>query len=211
MDLFVNKLMSLLFNTLSRSVMVFLPRSKHLLTSWLLSLSAVILEREKIKSVTLSIFFFFLPFICHEVMGLDNMILVFWVLSFKPTFLLSSFTFIKRFFSSSSLSTIKVVSWAYLRLLIFLRAILIPAWASSSPVFCMMYSTKTLNKQGDNIHPWSTPFLILSQSIVPHLVLTVASWPAFRYLRRQVRWSSIPISWRIFLSLLWSEQSKALA
>ena len=60
------------------------------------------------------------PFICHEVMGSDAMILVFWMLSFKPTFSLSSFTFIKRLFSSSSLSAIRVVSSAYLRLLIFL-------------------------------------------------------------------------------------------
>src|SRR5574337_605114 len=62
------------------------------------------------------------------------------MLSFKPTFSLSSFTFIKRLFSSSSLSAIRVVSSAYLRLLIFLPAILIPACASSSPGFLMMYS-----------------------------------------------------------------------
>ena len=83
--------------------------------------------------------------------------------------------------------------------------------ASSSPAFCMMYLEYKLNKQGDNIQPWCTPFSILNQSIVPCLVLTVASWPAFRFLRKQVRWSGIPISWRIFHSLLWSTQSKALA
>ena len=66
------------------------------------------------------------PSICHEVMGSDAMILVFWMLSFKPTFSLSSFTFIPRLFSSSSLSAIRVASSAYLRLLIFLLAILIP-------------------------------------------------------------------------------------
>ena len=66
-----------------------------------------------------------------ELMGLDTMILVFWMLIFKPTFLLSSFTFIKRLFSSSSLSAIKVVPSAYLRWLIFLLAILIPAWQLS--------------------------------------------------------------------------------
>ena len=59
--------------------------------------------------------------------------------------------FIKRLFSSSSLSAIRVVSSAYLRLLIFFRAILIPACASSIPVFHMMYSAYKLNKQGDNI------------------------------------------------------------
>ena len=69
----------------------------------------------------------------------------------KPTFSFSSFTFIKRFFSSSSLSAIRVVSSAYLRLLIFLPAILIPACASSSPVFLMMYSAYKLNKRCDNV------------------------------------------------------------
>ena len=86
--------------------------------------------------------------------------LVFWMLSFKPTFSLSSFTFIKRLFSYSSLSAIRVVSSAYLRLLIFLPATLIPACASSSLAFHMMYSSFRLNKQGDNIQPWRTPFPI---------------------------------------------------
>ena len=112
-------------------------------------------------------------------MGPDAMILVFWMLSFKPTFSLSSFTFIKRFFSSSSLSTMRVVSSAYLRLLIFLPAIFIPACASSSPAFLMMYSAHKLNKQGDNIQPWCTPFPIWNQSVVPCPALTVVSWPAF--------------------------------
>ena len=121
-------------------------------------------------------------------------------------FSLSSFTCIKRLFSSSLLSAIRVVSSVYLRLLIFLPAVLIPACASSSLAFHMMYSVYKLNKQGDNIQSWSTPFLIWKQSFVPCLVLTVASWPAYRFLRRQVRWSGIPISWRIFHSLLWSTQ-----
>ena len=73
------------------------------------------------------------PSISHEVMGPDAMIFVFWMLSFKPTFSLYTFTFIKRLFSSFSLSAVRVVSSAYLRLLIFLPAILIPACASSSP------------------------------------------------------------------------------
>ena len=116
--------------------------------------------------------------------------------------LISSFTFIKKLFSSSSLSAIRVVSSAYLRLLIFLPAILIPACVSSSPQFLMMYSTCKLNKQGDNIQPWRTPFPIWNQSVVPCPVLTVASWPAYWFLKRQVRWSGIPISFRIFHSLL---------
>ena len=95
---FVGKIMSLLFNMLSRLVITFLPRSKHLLISWLQSPSAMILEPPQIKSLTLSTISIS---ICHEVMGPDAMILVFWMLSFKPTFSLSSFTFIKRLFSSS--------------------------------------------------------------------------------------------------------------
>ena len=114
---FVGKVMSLLFNMLSRLVIAFLPRSKHLLISWLQSPSAGILEPKKIKSVTVSIVS---PFIWHEMMRPDAMILVFWMLSFKPAFSLSYFTLIKRLFSSSLLSALRVVSSAYLRLLIFL-------------------------------------------------------------------------------------------
>ena len=120
-------------------------------------------------------------------------VLSFWMLSFKPTFSLSSFTF-KRLFSSSSLSTIRVVSSAYLRIMIFLPEILIPACASSSPAYLMMYSAYKLNKQGDNIQPWHTHFLIWNQFFVPCPVLTVASWPGYRFLKRQVRWSGIPNS-----------------
>ena len=178
--------MSLLM--LSKLVIVFLPRSKHLLISCLQSPSAVILEPPKIKSFTVSIVS---PSICHEVLGSDAMILIFWMLSFKPTFPLSSFTFIKRLFSSL-LSSISVVLSAHLRLLMFLLAILIPACASSILVFL-----------SDNIQPWRTPFLIWNQSGVPWPMLTVAAWPAYRFLRRQVRWSGIPASWRIFHSLLW--------
>ena len=108
----------------------------------------------------------------------------------------------------SSLSAIRVVSSTYLRLLIFLPAIWIPACASSSPVFLMMHSAYKLNEQGDSIQPWCTPCLVWNQSIVPCPVLTVASWPVSRFRRRWVRWSGIPISWRIFHSLLWSTQSK---
>ena len=89
---FVGKVMSLCFNMLSRLVIAFLPRSRHLLISWLQLPSAVILEPQKIKFVIVST-----P-ISHEMMGSDAMILVFWMLSFKPAFPLSSFTFIKRLF-----------------------------------------------------------------------------------------------------------------
>ena len=73
----------------------------------------------------------------------------------------------------------RVVSSAYLRILIFLPEILTPACASSSPAFLMMYSVYKLNKQGDNTQPWRTPFPIWNQSVVPCPVLTVASWPAY--------------------------------
>ena len=118
MDLY-GKVMSLFFNKLSRFFIGFLPL--NLLISWLQSLSAVILETKKIKSVSVSTFS---PFICHEVMGLDARILVFWMLRFKPAFSFSSFTLIKRFFSCSSLSAVRVVASALMRLL-FLLAILI--------------------------------------------------------------------------------------
>ena len=127
---FVSKVMSLLFNMLSRLVITFLLRSKCLLISWLQSPSAVILEPRKIKSVTVSTVS---PSISHEVMGPDAIIFVFCMLGFKPTFSLSSFTFIKRLFSSSLLSAIRVLSFAYLSLFTFLATILIsavlhPAW-----------------------------------------------------------------------------------
>ena len=82
--------------------------------------------------------------------------------------------------------------------------ILIPACASSGPAFHTMSSAYKLNKQGDNIQPWRTPFSIWNQSVVSCPVLTIASRPAYRFLKRQVRWSGIPISLGIFHSLLWS-------
>ena len=135
--------MSLLFNMLSRLIIPFLQRSRRLLISWLQLPSEVVLEPPKIKFATVSTLS---PPICHEVMGPNAMILVFWMLSFKPTFSLSSFTFIKTLFSFSSLSAIRVVSSACLRSLIFLPAILIPASAPSSPAFLMM------------IHYWTTKY-----------------------------------------------------
>ena len=80
---FICKVMSLIFNMLSTLVIVFLLRSKFLLIYWQQSPSAMILEPKKIKSATVSIF---IPSICHEVMGPNAMILIFWMLSFQPTF-----------------------------------------------------------------------------------------------------------------------------
>ena len=142
---FVGKMMAILFNMLFGMIIAFLPSNKchgcsHDL-QWFWS-------PKKIKSVTASMVS---PSICIEVIGPDEMIFIFWMLSFKPVSSLSSFTFIKRLFSSSSLSAITVVSPTYLRLLIFLPAILIPPCALSSPAFYMMYSSYKLNKQGDYI------------------------------------------------------------
>ena len=156
---FDGKVMSLFFNMLPRLVITFLTRSKCLLISWLQSPSAVVMKPRKIKSVTVSIVS---PSICHEVMEPEFYNLSFRMLNFKPTFSLFSFNFIKKLFSSS-LSAIRVVSSAYLRLLIFPPAILIPACDSPSLAFCMMQSTYKLNKQSDNIQSFHTPLLILNQ------------------------------------------------
>ena len=153
-QILVGKVISLLFNMLSRLVTIFLPRSKYLLILWLQSPSTVTLEPKKIKSVTVSSVS---SSVCHQVLRLDAMIFMFWMLSFKPAFSLSSFTFTERLFSSSLFFAIRLVSSAYLRLLIFLLANLIQACASSSPAFLMMYSAFKLNKQSDNIQPWHVP------------------------------------------------------
>ena len=155
--------------------------------------------------------FHFLLYVCHEVMGPDAMILVYscWALSQVFHFpLLPS--------SRGSLVPLHFLPIGYYHLHIwgcwyFSLSILIPAWASSNLAFCMMCSSYKLNKLDDHIQPCCTPFPILNQSVVPRPVLTVASWPAYRFLRREVRWSDIPRSLRIFHSLLWSTQSKALA
>ena len=113
MDLCQQSNVFLLFNMLSRIVIVFLTRSKHLLFSWLQSPSAVIWEPRKIKSVTVSTFY---PSILNEVMGLDAMIFIFWIFSFKPTFSLFSFTLIKRlssFFPFLPLMLCHLHIWGY--------------------------------------------------------------------------------------------------
>ena len=108
-------------------------------------------------------------------MGPDAMILVFWMLSFKPTFSLSSFTFMKRLFSFLRFLP---KGWCYLHIWGYWYF----SWQSGfqlvfsfSPAFCMKYSSYKLNKQGDNIQPWHTLFLIWNQSVVPCPVLTAAS------------------------------------
>ena len=114
-----------------------------------------------------------------------------WVLR-QPFHYSSTF---KRLFGNSLLSAMRVVSSAYLRLLIFLLAVLILAWDTSSPAFPIMYSAYKLNKQGDNIQPWHTPFPVHSS-----ISGSVASWPSYRFLRRHIWWSGIHMSLRIFYS-----------
>ena len=138
---FVSKVMSLFFNMLSGFVIVFLSRRKCLLISLLQSQSTLILEPKKIKSATVSTF---PPPICHEMMGPDAILLVYLILSFKPFFSLSYLALIKMLFSTSLvLSDIRVVSSAYLKLLIVLLAILIPVVViqpgNSHDVLCMMH------------------------------------------------------------------------
>ena len=128
------EVISLLFNTLFRFVIAFLWRSKHLLISWLQWFR--IPRKENLSLLPL-----YTPSICHEMMGQDTMILGFLMLSLELTFSLSFFTLIKKLFSSSSIFAIRVVSSAYLRLLIFLLAILILACDSSSPTLHIMKST----------------------------------------------------------------------
>ena len=111
-----------------RFLIAFLPRNKCLLISCLqYHLQWFGAQEKKICH-----YFHFSPSICHEMMKVDVMVLVFWMLSFRRAFLLSSFTLTERLTSSSSLSTIWVIPSAYLRLLIFLPAILIPACQDSS-------------------------------------------------------------------------------
>ena len=120
-------------------------------------------------------------------------------LNVKPAFSLSSFTFIERLFSS--LSTIKG------GVICISEVIDIsPSNLDSSLCFIQPSVSHDVLCRVNDIRPWRTPFPIWNQS-VPCPVLTVASWPAYRFLKRQIRWSGIPISFRIFHSLLWSKYS----
>ena len=187
--MFVSSVMSLsltssFFNMLSRFVITFLSRSSCLLISWLQSPSTVNWSPRK-ESLSLFPLFpqIYLPWNdengCH-------------ILSFlNVEFVNQLFHSLLSPSSRGSLvpllfSAIRVVSSVCLSLQIFLPAILIPACESSSPAFCMMYSAYTLNKQDDNIQSWHTLVPIWNQSIFWCLVLTVASWPVYRFCRRHV-------------------------
>ena len=146
----------------------FPPRSMSLLISWLaVTICSDFADQE---NKVYSYCYYFPIYLlwrdgtrCHDLSFLN--------VEFEANFFTLLFHFIKRLLSFSLLSAIRVVPSAYLRLLIFLSAILIPACASSSPGFLMMYSANKLNKQGDNIWPWHTPFPIWNQSAVPTLLL----------------------------------------
>ena len=146
--IFVSKVMFLILNMLSRFAMAFLQRSKCLLISWLLSPSTVILEFKKIKSVTIAIFSLC---ICRKVMGLDAMILVFWMLSFKPAFhfSLSPSTrgpLVPLYFLPLEWYYLHIWGYWYFSQKSWFQLVLHPAWH-----FTWMCSAYKLNKQGDNI------------------------------------------------------------
>ena len=157
---FVSEVMSLLFNMLSRLVIAFLPRSKHLLISWLQSPSDFPYgsagkesddfgAQENKVSHCSNCF----PICLLGNDGTGSHDLSFLNVEFYTSFFTPLFHFHQEVFSFSSLSAISLVSSGYLWLLIFLPAILIPACASSSLVFLVMYSAYKLNKKGDNIQP----------------------------------------------------------
>ena len=173
---FVGKVMSLLFNMLLRFVIAFLPRSNCFNFMAAVTICNDFGAQENKICHCFHFSLLYLPLSdgtgCHDLSFMN----IFKVSS--QLFSLSSFTLIKRLLSSSSLSAIKVVSSAYLRLL-FLLAVLTAACDSFSPVFCMMHSAYPLNKQGVNIQGVNCPFPIWNQFVVPCPVLTVASCPAY--------------------------------
>ena len=152
---------------LSRFVTAFLPRSKCLNFMAAVTICSDFGAQE--KKICHCVWFFPIYLTLSERTRCHD--LIFSNIEFQA-FSFFSFTLIKQFFNSSSLSAIRVVSYAYVRLLIFLLALLIPVCDLPSPAFHMMYK---LNKQGDNIQPCCTPFPILNQFVVPYLDLTVAS------------------------------------
>ena len=187
--------------TATSFVIAFLPRSKCFVLFVCLFFNFMVVvtihnDFGAPKNKTCNCFHFF-PFclLWHD--GTRCYDLRFLNVEFQASFLALLFAHIKRLCSSSSLSTIRVVSFACLKFLLFLLTILTPVFDSSSPGFCMMNSAYKLNKQGDNIQPWCTPFLILSQSVVSCPILTFAAWPTYRFLRRQVRWSGFLISLKL--------------
>ena len=171
---------TLLFNTMFRLVIAFLSRTKCLNFMAAVTICSDFGAQENKICHWFCFILFYLTWIdgtgCHD--------LSFWMLSFKPAFSFSFSTLIKRLFSSSLLSAIRVVSSAHLGLFLFLTAIVIPVCDLSSLAFRIMYSAYKLNKQVDNIQPCYIPLPTCNQSLVSCWVLTVASWPEYNFLRR---------------------------
>ena len=147
----------------------------------------MILEPKKVKSVTPSIFSLSLS---REVMGLDVIILLFRMLSFKPAFSLSSFTLIKRlssplYFLPFECYHLHIWYCWYFSWQSWFELVIIQPGIS--------WSAYKLNKQDDNIQPCHLSFPVWNQSVVPCTILTVVFWPTHRFHRRQVKWSGIPI------------------
>ena len=184
----VRKLMSLRLNILSRFVIASLPRSKRLLNLWLQSPSAVIWEPKKIVCYCFHCFPIYL--LWSNETGCQD-------LSFLKCWVLSQF-----FFHSSSLSSkqsLVIFTFCHKGDVICMFEVIdiSPGYLDSSLLFSlafhMIYFAYKLNKQGDDIQPWPTPFPILNQSILPCPVLAVASWPVYRFVRSQVMWSGVSI------------------
>ena len=154
--------------------------------------------------------FHFFPLYLPWSDGTSYQDLSFWILSFKPAFSLSSFTLIKWLFNSCSLCAIRVGIICISNVVDISPGNLDSNLCFIQPGILHDVLCIVVKQQGDNIQPCHTPFPILKQSVVPCKVLTVASWPTYKFLRRQVRWSGSPISLRIFHSLLCFTQSKAL-
>ena len=205
---FVSKVMALLFNTLSRFVIAFLLRSKHLLMSWLQSQSAVILESKKIKSVTVSI----VPPSCHEVMGLHAVILVFWcwVLSqlfhsplspsSRGSLVALRFLWSSVIFLWNSVVCISEVVDTSAGNLDFSLWFLQPR--NLHDVLCIEFKSVTLDTTDLLLSRFEPVHSSMSNSNCCFLTCIQVSQEAGKVV-------CISISWRIFHSLLWSTQSKA--
>ena len=202
---FVSKVMSLLFNMMSWFSIAFLPTNKFLFIAAVTVHSDFGAQENKVCHC----------FLCFPIClpwndGTRWHDLLFWMLSFKLVFSLSSFTFIKKLLNSSFLSAIRVVSSAYVRILIFLPTILISVCASSSLEFLMMYSTYKLKNLGDNIQLWHIPFTNLEPVHCSVSTSNSHFLACIQFHKRQISRPGIPTSWKIFHSLVWSTQAKAL-
>ena len=208
MRTFVSKVICLFFNTLFRFVIVFPPRNKYLLISWLQSLSALTLEPKKIKSVTPSTF----PTLLFAMKWSDLMP---WSWFFEC---LASCQLFYSPLSSSARSCLVPLhflplEWYHLHIWhcwyffqqSWFQVVIHLTWYFT---WCSLHVSKISRLTIYNIDILLSQ--IWNQSIVPCPVLTVTSWPTYRFLRREVRLCDSPISSRLFHSLLWPTQSKAL-